>query len=107
MTGFAIWLSQEAVRDRRRLDARQDRKLLWWAQRLRENVAVGDQIPRRLIPERLRRAYALENLWRLELPGGWRALYTVVTSPDEPPTVGIVRIMNHKEYDRLFGYSTS
>lgn len=102
-----IFLSEDAAKDRARLDDTQDGKLLWHADKLKEDVTHGDQIPRARIPKRLSRSYDATNLWRLELPGGWRALYTIMTRPEEATTVSILRILDHTEYDRLLGYSTS
>lgn len=102
-----VFLSEEAAEDRERLDETQDDKLLWHADKLKHDVTHGDQIPRDRIPKRLERTYDATNLWRLELPGGWRALYTIMTRADEPTTVSILRILDHTEYDRLLGYSTS
>lgn len=102
-----VHLSGDAEVDFEELDATKRRKLQWWVARLAEDVTVGDHIRRELIPEKLRRKYDIENLWRLELPGGWRALYSILTSPHHPLTVSIVRIVDHKEYDRMFGYHSS
>lgn len=72
-----------------------------------EAVTAGDHISKSKIPDSLRKEYGIDNLWRIELPEGWRALYTVISRPSEETTVSILRILSHKEYDRLFGYSTS
>jgi hypothetical protein len=102
-----VWLSVDAVRDRRRLSKEQEKKLLWWRDRLTQDATVGDHVRRSLTPPALKRKYEINNLWRLELPGGWRALYTIASQPAGQPEVMILRILSHKEYDRLFGYSTS
>jgi len=67
----------------------------------------GGQIRKYRIPRDLKRRLGIENLWRAELPGGWRLLYTIVAKVDVRPEVRILRILDHKEYDRLFGYATS
>jgi mRNA-degrading endonuclease RelE of RelBE toxin-antitoxin system len=102
-----VWLSEDAERDILALDPVQRRKLEWWARRLGEDVAVGEHIRGALIPAALRRKYDLENLWRLELPNGWRVLYTVLDSSEHGLAVSIVRILDHGAYDRLFGYRRS
>lgn len=102
-----VYLSAQAAADRLRLDAMQDRKLLALAKALRQDTTLGDQVKRSRIPKGLRRDYDCDNLWRLELPGAWRVLYTILSKPDEEPVVSILRILPHKQYDRLFGYSTS
>lgn len=107
MKGAEVYLSREAAKDRRSLDTLQERKLLVLAKRLVQDVTLGDQLRRELIPPSLRKAYACDNLWRLELPGAWRLLYTIQSRPDEATTVSVLRILSHKDYDRLFGYRTS
>jgi len=72
---------------------------------LSENPFVGQAVPRRLFPERLREQYDITTLYRLELPGFWRLLYTIRTRSEEITcTVLIIDLLNHKEYDKLFGY---
>lgn len=102
-----VWLSEEASKERKGLTEAQDRKLLWWKDRLLEDVTAADHIPKSKIPDSLRDKYRIDNLWRIELPEGWRALYTIISRPSEETTVSILRILSHKEYDRLLGYSTS
>lgn len=102
-----VYLSEHAVKDRRGLDAHQDARLVAFAKRLRRNVTLGDQIARDRIPKALRASYNATNLWRLELPGAWRVLYTIETRPGEEPMVSILRILDHRAYDRLLGYKPS
>lgn len=101
---YEVWLSEEAVEDRSRLTKEQEKKLIWWRDRLAQDVTVGDPIRKSLIPVVLKRSYEIHNLWRFELPGGWRVLYTVASRPAGRPEVLVLRILSHKDYDRLFGY---
>ncbi|MHB8604471.1 MAG: hypothetical protein ACYDCK_04380 [Thermoplasmatota archaeon] len=72
------------------------------AERLKSTPStVGERIRAEQIPKRFR---AYGNLYRLALPDGWRALYTIRVRKDVPPGVRIVFIGTHKRYDRLFGY---
>jgi len=72
------------------------------AGRLRSDpTAVGERIQSERTPKRFRH---YRNLYRLALPDGWRALYTLRVRKDVPPGVRIVFIGDHKRYDRLFGY---
>lgn len=66
-----------------------------------EPSRVGERIQRERIPKRFRH---FPNLYRLALPDGWRALYTIRVRKDVPPGVRIVFVGDHKRYDRLFGY---
>jgi len=79
----------------------QRRKLRAYAKRLREEPFLGDRITRDLVPKSMR---GLPNLFRLELPAGWRALYTVAGSPAVGTQVRVVWIGDHTRYNRLFGY---
>ncbi len=66
---------------------------------LKKNPFYGDNIPKRLIPKN----YDVQNLWRLELSHFWRALYTIKGDQIEIICF-ILNIMNHKDYDKKFGY---
>jgi len=47
--------------------------------------------------------YQLNNLWRLRLDCSWRMLYTL--KGENVSIIALVLdVMDHKEYDRLFGY---
>jgi len=107
MVRHRVLVSEAAARERRRLSSVQERKLLWWRDRLAIYPTAGDSIRKDLIPRDLKRRFGVENLWWAELPGGWRLLYTIVAKVDVRPEVRILRILAHKEYDRLFGYATS
>ncbi len=79
----------------------QRRKLRELARRLEVEPFMGDRIRREQIPKRFR---GLPNLFRLPLPSGWRALYTVASSPLTRTEIRIVWIGDHVQYDRLFRY---
>ena len=76
-------------------------KLQEFAAPLRQRTFLGDRIPKRLVP---RPFQDLPNLFRLEFPGVWRALYTVATAPLAGTQVRALWIGDHTRYDRLFGY---
>ncbi len=71
---------------------------------LSQNAELGDPIQRDRWPKQFK---GWQNLYRLELPGGFRALYTVQFVQGEGHLVRLDWVGDHKEYDRLFGYSTS
>ena len=100
-------MSEEAVEERKQLTDSQERKLLWWKEKLEKDVTAGDNISKSKIPDSLKKKYGIDNLWRIEFPEGWRGLYTIASRPGKETTVAILRILSHKEYDRLFGYSTT
>ncbi|MBI2077411.1 MAG: hypothetical protein HYT80_03435 [Euryarchaeota archaeon] len=64
----------------------------------------GIHIEKRLFPRRFRQ---YDNLWKLNLPHSFRAIYTVLGRPGSGIRVAIEWIGDHKEYDVLFGYATS
>ena len=79
----------------------QRRKLRELARRLKSEPFLGDRIPRRLTPREFK---GRPNLFRLELPDGWRALYTEASNPSEGTQVRILWIGSHSRCDRLFRY---
>lgn len=52
-----------------------------------------------------RLGHEVQNLYKLDLPGAWRALYTVRSEVATGETlVLLIEIVDHKEYERLLGY---
>ena len=71
---------------------------------LKDNPFAGDIISRKLIPKILIKKYGIKNLWRIELSNYWRLLYTI-NSPSEIEILNFVlKIIDHKDYNKLFGY---
>jgi len=71
---------------------------------LEEDAFCGIQIPKRLIPkEYIKRFGELSNLWKYNLPDAWRLIYTVKNDKITILSV-ILEWMDHKEYERRFGY---
>ncbi|MDI6738454.1 MAG: hypothetical protein QME12_08165 [Nanoarchaeota archaeon] len=66
---------------------------------LKANPFYGDNILKRNIPS----FYNVQNLWRVELSQFWRMLYTIKGDRIEIICF-ILDILNHKEYDKIFGY---
>ena len=70
---------------------------------LRKNPFYGDLIPRRNIPKDTSKFFGTEKIFRIELVGFWRLLYTLVG--DEAKIIAfILEFSDHKRYDRLFRY---
>ena len=90
------------------LQPKQRKKLEWWIARLREDAFAGDQIPKDRIPPQLATRNELpgrlSNVWRFELPLGFRGVYTIQSAPGIGTVVLVLEIVSHKQYDRLFGY---
>lgn len=66
---------------------------------LKLNPTYGEKIPRNLIPKNL----SVSNLFRIELTGYWRMLYTLTGDKIEIIAF-IVYILDHPDYDKLLGY---
>jgi hypothetical protein len=66
---------------------------------IKANPFYGDNIEKRKIPKQ----YAVSNLWRVELTGYWRMLYTIKGDQIEILCF-VLDIMDHKKYDKVFGY---
>jgi hypothetical protein len=59
-------------------------------------------MPKVLIPKEYAEKYQTSNLWSVELTNYWRMLYTIKGDQVEIICF-ILDIMDHKEYDKLFG----
>jgi hypothetical protein len=108
LPALEVAASERALHARRTLDPTQTRKLEWWLARLKADAFAGDQIPKDRIPAALATrnglAAPLSNAWRFELPGAWRGVYTVKRVAGRKPTVIILELLSHADYDGLFGY---
>ena len=70
---------------------------------LKENAYAGIQIPKRLIPQIYITKYKVTNLWKYDLPKGWRLIYSVGQEGITILSI-ILEWLDHKEYERRFGY---
>jgi Txe/YoeB family toxin of Txe-Axe toxin-antitoxin module len=71
---------------------------------LHENAFSGIQIPKRLIPRIYIQNYEINNLWKYDLPNGWRLLYTVTPENEVELISAILEWFDHKEYERKMNY---
>jgi len=70
---------------------------------LKKNPVCGIRIPNRLIPKEYIKNYGISNLWKYNLPNAWRLLYTIVG--DEIKIISVIlEWMDHKNYEKRFGY---
>lgn len=69
---------------------------------LKENPQCGIKISKKLIPPEYSKI-PINNLWKYNLPGAWRILYTITGDKIKIVTV-ILDWMNHKNYERKFNY---
>lgn len=66
---------------------------------LKKNPMFGIQIRKKLIPKKI----PVSNLWKVNLTGYWRMLYTIRGDKLEIVCF-ILEICDHKKYDKIFGY---
>ncbi len=69
---------------------------------LKDNPQYGDPIPKRLIPREFIK-HGIQNLYRVELSNYWRMLYKIEGNKIEI-FLFVLTIVDHKEYNKLFGY---
>ena len=73
---------------------------------IKMNIHYGEPVAKNLIPEEYKKKYGVSNLFRVELPNYWRMLYTLTNGETQIEIIAFVLdIMNHKDYDKKFGYS--
>ena len=66
---------------------------------IKANPFQGDNIGKKKIPE----SYNVNNLWRVELTGFWRMLYTIKGDQIEIICF-VLDILDHKIYNKKFNY---
>jgi Txe/YoeB family toxin of Txe-Axe toxin-antitoxin module len=71
---------------------------------LKQNAFWGIQIPKRLIPQEYIQKYNTKNLWKYDLPNGWRLVYTIVNENEVDIISAILEWFDHKDYERRFNY---
>ncbi|MDP7116411.1 MAG: hypothetical protein QF632_02735 [Candidatus Woesearchaeota archaeon] len=72
---------------------------------IKDNPHYGNPIKKKLIPQEYKEKYNAGNLFRVELPGFWRMLYTLTDDETEVEIIAFVLdIIDHKDYDKKFGY---
>jgi len=69
---------------------------------LKDNPQYGDPINKELIPKEFKNL-GIQNLYRVELSNYWRMLYTIEGTNIEI-FLFVLSIVDHKEYNKLFGY---
>jgi plasmid maintenance system killer protein len=70
---------------------------------LKENPQYGVHIQKKKIPKYYLNNYDVNNLWKINLCGAWRMIYTLKGSEVEIITL-ILDIFKHKDYDKRFSY---
>ena len=72
---------------------------------LKQNAFFGIQLPKRLFPKQYIQKYNIKNLWKYDLPKGWRLIYTINPENEIELISAILEwFTSHKEYERRFKY---
>lgn len=71
---------------------------------LKSKPNAGNSIQRNHWPEKYIVEHDITNLFRYQLPDGYRLVYTIM-SEDNEITCVLLEVFNHTEYERRFGYS--
>jgi len=87
--------------------ATEDKHLYKWLDRafsdIKEEYTCGILIPKKLVPDSYIKKYGIDNLWKYDLPSGWRLLYSIKAK--EIIIIAIVlEWLPHKKYERRFKY---
>jgi len=82
-------------------------QLLKAIEREKNNLKIdpqhGTHIPRKYIPKEAIERYGTDRLWKVDLVGYWRLIYTLIGDEVKIVTF-ILEFMDHKKYDKVFGY---
>ncbi len=70
---------------------------------LKINPRCGIHLPRRIIPKSYKQQYDSENIWKYNLPDGWRLIYYLNTENNQL-RVMVLEWLKHSEYERRFNY---
>ncbi len=72
-------------------------------QNIAENIYCGTRIKNKLIPKEYIQKYKVNNLWKYDLPKGWRLIYTLNRNEIEIVSI-ILEYFDHKQYEDRFNY---
>ena len=71
---------------------------------LQQDAFFGIQIPKRLFPKEYIKKYSITNLWKYDLPNGWRLIYTINPENEVKIMTAILEWFDHENYERKFKY---
>jgi hypothetical protein len=78
---------------------------------IKRDYDFGIHIPKDRIDRKYILEYDVTNLWKVNLSGGWRRIYTLKQPHRENTEVEILSIwldvldiISHEDYDRIFNY---
>jgi len=70
---------------------------------LKNKPNCGLKIPRNYWPKEYVKKYLVTNLWKYDLPNGWRLIYTIETNEVRIISI-ILEWFSHGSYERRFDY---
>lgn len=70
---------------------------------LKAKPNCGIKLSKKIWPKRYIQLYNISNLWKYDLPNGWRLIYTIETSEIKIVSI-ILEWFDHKVYERRFKY---
>ena len=71
---------------------------------IEKNAFCGIQIPKKQIPKEYTQHYGAMNLWKYDLPRGWRLIYTIRGENAIIVSIILEWFFAHKDYERKFNY---
>jgi len=85
----------------------QDKQLYAFVERaikdMKNNPTCGIKVPKRLWPKLYIDKFGVTNLWKYDLPNGWRLIYTI--KEDEVTILNVIlEWFDHRKYERRFKY---
>ncbi|MFH1978112.1 MAG: hypothetical protein ABIJ92_02200 [Candidatus Aenigmatarchaeota archaeon] len=72
---------------------------------IEKNPNAFIHIKQKLIPKEYIKKYGIDNLWKYDLPNGWRLLYSLGRDKIEVIAI-ILEWLDHKNYEKRFGFRT-
>jgi len=75
-------------------------------ERLKQDVEFGQHISKKNVPKSFVKQLEVKrnNVWKVNLAHGWRLIYTITVAQNNI-TVSILKICDHKEYEKVFRYT--
>ena len=85
-----------------------DNEIKKWIRRaiedIKQNAFCAIPVPKRIIPQEYIQKYGVTNLWKYDLPDGWRLVYSI-TTPNKVEIISVIlEWFDHKGYERKFNY---
>jgi Txe/YoeB family toxin of Txe-Axe toxin-antitoxin module len=71
---------------------------------LKNNAFCGIPLRKILIPKEYAQKYKITNLWKYDLPDGWRLVYSI-TTPNKVEILSVIlEWFSHPDYEKRFNY---